>query len=306
MASALNLLTSVNIKDKLNKVELAKPNPDDKLVTKSQAISASDLDSAQFVLFIGAEHGSGSSELAFNTALKLADINKVLYVNAEFISRIFFEYQLSLKDKQLKTLPDLADINDKVITYKELKQKFAKNDDLLFMRKNFDQFAPNLQYLDVTPEFQGEVAQLSNQDLNLIISKTGTKLATSYDYVIIDAEDSLHARFTQMLLNYCQQVVLTFTQNAAQINATGNLIEVMNRKLPQTKYYTVLNMYSSHVIKLINKDMIPQQIDAPIDLMIPNQYSAYQNAAYNGLPMVYYDQTDLTNKLLTQMTNLIA
>lgn len=303
----LDIIPNADYKTKLKSIELDNPNNPDYSLLQKRNLAAPSI-GAQYIVFTSAEHGSGSSELAFNTALYLAQHkDRVLYLNTELNTSIFYEYQLSIKNKNLNILTDLNSFSQRIIRYKDLYYKHvkSKNYHSSFMKKVIKAFPHYLNYLSVTPEFQAELIQLDDLQIKAVLREAEAFLSSHYDYVIIDAEDDLHSIVTQLWLNFAQQVVISFTQNSMQINSTGNMLDVFQQKMPDLAVHTVLNMYSDHVVKQLSKKYIWNLIGQHIDVLIPMQWENFQNASLQGIPIIMYEQKSIIQRCIQQLIDQI-
>lgn len=256
---------------------------------------------AKNIAFFSLQHGSGNSEIAFNTALKLAEHNRVLYVSTEFYSSIFYEYQLAIHNKELQAISDLENGMDKIITIADLKDRH-KDDPFT---PSIKQFSPNLSYLRVTPKFQTQAVKMSLTDLKAVLKKFKVAIQTRFDYIIFDLENDLHTITSQLLLNYVSDIVLTFNQNIVQIDTLGNFIDFAENNLADKNTYCVLNQYNNNAIAEIRPSYIKQMIDHKINAVITQDTALFWNAAFNALPPIYYDQTGKISAEIDKICQLI-
>ena len=301
--SYLDLLQPVDLKKRLNANELVNQKNDLFDLLQTHNLIKTKV-GARHLVFFSLKHGAGSSELAFNTALYLAENHKVLYLTTELNNSIFYEYQLDIKHKILNTLTDLNDFESKIIHYSDLRAKFDKDNSLQFMKRNLKQFFPNnLNYLEVSPEFQAELIQYEDDQISKILSDVSVYANSKYDFIIIDTENDLHNLVTQLWLNYSRDLILTFTQNITHVNRVGNLLETVDMKMPDTNVYPVVNLYTENTIRDLEVPYLNNLIGEDTLAAVPLMYESYQNAAYNGIPIIYYEKNGATRNAIRKIIN---
>lgn len=272
--------------------------------------------SQQVVTFIGGKGGVGNSQLAFNTALKLAqDGYKTIYIDLNDIhSSIDCIFQLGYADvgvdsaikgiqeedyfliersivNMAKILPDTVKENYLYKTY----SKIPLNMDFMFFSQ---------KYMERTDEVE-EIDYSLLKDLNMYLL-----MQQGYDVIIIDAPYNIFNKLTETALIYSNKVFFTITQDYSVIGNHLNQIKLMDKKRIKfrEKFYYLLNKYENadlsinDVYKLLMESI---RLEGFNIVSIPNMNREFINANYLGTPILWYSKNKDMNKAFSDIESLI-
>lgn len=263
----------------------------------------------QIITFVGAAHGIGNTQIAFNTAIKLAQGGyKVLFMETNPIfSTIDFAYQLGEYsmgiDKALEEigLGNTKNIKKSIISMKTKKER-AKGQPAL--SKMYKRIPDSLDLLFYSQDFQ---TMLEKPNINKEYLKDLCMyllLQEGYDYVVVDSEPlGTPGHGLEDVLSISSKIYLTVTQDAAQAgHATRHLKDIEKRINLQEKLYIVINKYQR-----VEPDekLIAGWLEFPIAVIFPEIAKDFISANYLGIPFVIHSKSKETQQVFEILKNKI-
>lgn len=265
--------------------------------------------SKQIITFVGAVHGVGNTQVAFNTAVKLAnDGSKVIFLeNNSLFSTIDFAFQLGEYNLGLdKALMEISDGNtrdiQKSIHSMQKKKEMAKGNAAL--QKIYKKLPDNLDFLFYSQDYQTlihkpEIKKEYLKDLCMYLL-----LQEGYDYVVVDSEPiGTPAGGIEELLSISSKVYLTLTQDAAQVgHLSRHLSDIEKRINLKDKLYIVLNKFIS-----VEPDerQLNEWLNLPIAVVIPETTKDFVSANYLGVPFVLHSRNKETQQVFEVLRNKV-
>lgn len=251
------------------------------------------------ITFIGCKSGLGTSSIAFNTSISLANHGKkVLYIelNNQYATT-GYTYKLSFYNSGVDIALDQLQSNNyekvrkNIISLNDVISNTSKDD---LMLQNYKKMPNNLDYMFYSGKYYIENrGNISGSFKEFIIH-----ILTMYDYdyvvfdlnvkeVLYDDGSYLFDEVSQTVLQFSSKIYFTLTQD---INAVGNYMQYQkmfnkaNVSLNNHKF--ILNKYEPKV--LLDKKGLEEWTKEKINLVIPDRSKEYINASYTGLPLILY------------------
>lgn len=310
-------LPPVNISDKIKqakkKIATQEQDTDHIGINDSIVATAKNINlEPQIITFMGSSYGVGNTELAFNTAISLAQEHKVLYVSLDTNgSTVEYDYQLKIKNKSFNELisdvgknthSDSIDYTKYVINYDDLFIKLVSTQS--FMQSRIKRFPAKLSYLLLDPI---DLSIYSADSLKEMLANVTKRMVSSYDIIVFDTEANISLPFTLGALSTSDSIVLSFTQNANDFRSAKQRISALSNTLKQSvNIFPVVNKYSKTALSKLDVSSLSNLINCRIEGVIPAEIDAYYGAAFNAVPMILHPHNeeyqhiilDLTKKLL--------
>jgi len=277
-------------------------------IPKSIGSSQSIIQSKQIISFVGAVNGVGNTQLAFNTAVKLAnDGHKVLFVelNPNFstidTSLQIGSYQYGL-DKVIENLQNdnQRDLDQSIIKMEKIKT--AKNTSA--MNKNYKRMPSTLDFMLFSQDYQTlvhkpDIEMSLLKDLFMLLL-----LQEGYDYLVIDSEPlGKRHELIQELASISSKFFITITQDVAQIgHVTRNVIELNKRIKTDDKLYYVLN---KEVESECSRSLIEEWLNKEFCASVPDTKSDFVNAAFLGIPFTLHSKNVDAQSSFEEIKNII-
>ena len=181
----------------------------------------------KIITFVGGSYGAGTSQIAFNTAIKLAESGyKVMYMDLNCIrSSMETIFQLGFSDVGLDTALQGIEVEDynlverSIVKMDKIVYSEMEKDSVLF--KTYLKFPKTLDYLFYSQDFIQKRLNLENNEVNenmlkdlfmLLIMQLG------YDFVIVDAPADIANKSTNIAITYSSQLFFVITQDISMIN----------------------------------------------------------------------------------------
>lgn len=265
--------------------------------------------SKQIITFLGAVHGVGNTQIAFNTAVKLAqDGSKVIFIeNNSMFSTIDFAFQLGEYNLGIdKALIEIADGNtrdiQKSIHSMRKKKEMAKGNAAL--QKIYKKLPDNLDFLFYSQDYQTLINKPEIQKEYLKDLCMYLLLQEGYDYVVVDSEPiGTPSGGIEELLSISSKVYLTLTQDAAQVgHLSRHLSDIEKRINLKDKLYIVLNKFIS-----VEPDerQLNEWLNLPIAVVIPETTKDFVAANYLGVPFVLHSRNKETQQIFEVLRNKV-
>lgn len=313
----IDILPPVNISDKIKqakkKIATQEQDTDHIGINDSIVATAKNINlEPQIITFMGSSYGVGNTELAFNTAISLAQEHKVLYVSLDTNgSTVEYDYQLKIKNKSFNELisdvgknthSDSIDYTKYVINYDDLFIKLVSTQS--FMQSRIKRFPAKLSYLLLDPI---DLSIYSADSLKEMLANVTKRMVSSYDIIVFDTEANISLPFTLGALSTSDSIVLSFTQNANDFRSAKQRISALSNTLKQSvNIFPVVNKYSKTALSKLDVSSLSNLINCRIEGVIPAEIDAYYGAAFNAVPMILHPHNeeyqhiilDLTKKLL--------
>lgn len=265
--------------------------------------------SKQIVSFIGAVNGVGNTQMALNTAVKLAqDGHSVLFIelNPNF-STVDTSFQLGSYQHGLeKALDALAkqnqrDVSKHIIRMEDI-QKNTKNTNP--MSKNYKRIPATLDFLFFSQDYQTlvfkpKVAYSQLKDLAMLLLLQG-----NYDFVVIDSEPfGKNPEVIQDLASISSKIVVTLNQETSQIgHVSRNIIELNKRINVEEKLYYILN---KEVPSECDRAMVEDWLEVQMSITVPDNKQHFMNASFLGIPYVVHSKDQTTQQAFETLKQII-
>ena len=252
----------------------------------------------KIITFLGCKPGVGTSTLAFNTAIALAEKKKkVLFLEIDdSFSTIGYIYKLNFYDigidvalKQMQT-SNYENLSKNIISLKDVLDNTNKNDLMLY---NYKKMPKDLDYMFYSGKYYSE----KREDVDAYFKEFLMQLLTryDYDYIVFDLNikdikysdnDSVELdTISQCILQFSSKVYFTITQD---ISAVGSCIQtrkiLMKAKMPVNEFKFILNRYESK--SMLDKNGMEDWLKVKFDLVFPDKHKDCINSNYVGLPLI--------------------
>lgn len=255
----------------------------------------------QIISFIGSNPGVGNSQMAFSTAISLAEKGfNVIYLDLnETFSAIGYLYQIQdyFKgiDISLKSImnSEYANIDNSIITKDYLISHTDKNS---LMIENYKKLPKNISFMFFSgshmENIKDEHIEKDGQDLMLIkdlcMYLTFNK---EYDFVVLDLPSNAGKLLKDVALSISTKLFFTITQDVTSIssNITQQTELTKNRINLANKIYYILNKYENATLKSRDiEEWINENVDnkVKINIHVPNINKDLIEANYIGLPII--------------------
>lgn len=247
--------------------------------------------------FIGCKSGVGTSTIAFNTAISLANKKKkvlFLELNHEFAS-IGYIYKLNYYnlgiDIALKQIHsnDYEKLSDNIISITDVIDNLDKTD---LMQYNYKKMPKTLDYMFYSGRYYAEDRAILESEFKEFVVYLLTK--HDYDYIVFDLnikniaykEDSYELdEISQTVLKFSSKIYFVLTQD---ISAVGGCIDYrkifIKAKMPIKEFDFILNRYESKA--MLNKKGLEEWLQIKLDLVVPEKHKECINSNYVGLPLI--------------------
>lgn len=257
--------------------------------------------SQQVLTFIGGSRGVGNSQIAFNTALELAQEDyKVIYIDLnERFSSLGYVYQLGYLDAGIDTMlrafenSDFNEMNLGISNTKRIIATTSKDD---YLYKTYLKFPQNIDFLFFSEEYMKNefyTTQFKRIDANYLKDLIVYLLTNhNYDFIILDAPSDIYNDLTKNALIYSTKIFFTITQDVSVIGNHINDLKVMikNGINFREKFYYLINKYENSVINnkeigdLLYSDL---KINDFNPICIPNINKELIKKNFEGAPIIW-------------------
>lgn len=266
---------------------------------------------SQVITFLGAKGGVGNSQMAFNTALQLAEKNKVMYIDLnEDYSAIDCIFQLGFLDIGLETAlmslknEDYPSI-EKSISNAEKMLTLTKEDNLLY--KTYQMLPKNLDFLFYSQEYM-ENEKKQDTDLSILKDFNIYLLSQNYDFIVINMPYYIFYKEADPVLFYSNKIFFTITPDYSVLGSHLNQIKLMdkNRINFREKSYYLLNKWENtsllenDIYKLLLRSL---NVDNIKMISIPNVSKDFIDANYKGVPILFKNKNIL--KKISEIEKII-
>lgn len=270
----------------------------------------------QVVAFCGGRHGCGNSQMAFNTALLLAEQGyKTLYMDLdERFSSIESVLAFGFKDLGIDTmLRDIALGNypnlinaissaPKILTTVQKGDSTYKTYSKLTSKLEMTCFS--LQRMYSNSERTYDVNLLKELNMFLLMNM-------NYDVIIMDAPSDYYNPLTQIALVYSNRIMFTITQDAADVDSFMRNIRVMQgiNISYREKSNVICNKYISHTES--NDTTIQNQVENISRIQnctiitVPNVVVDAINASASETPLLWKSKDKNFKKGIQSIANFI-
>ena len=270
----------------------------------------------QVVTFVGGKGGVGNSQIAFNTALKLAqDGYKTIYIDLNDIhSSIDCIFQLGYADVGVDSAikgiqeEDYFLIERSIVNMAKILPDTVKEN---YLYKTYSKIPLNMDFMFFSQRYMERVDEIEEVDYSLLKDLNMYLLMQQgYDVIIIDAPYNIFNKFTETALIYSNKVFFTITQDYSVIGNHLNQIKLMDKKRIKfrEKFYYLLNKYENadlsinDVYKLLMESIRLEGFNV---VSIPNMNKEFINANYLGTPILWYSKNKDMNKAFSEIETLI-
>lgn len=251
----------------------------------------------KILTFLGSKSGVGTSTVAFNTAISLANNKKkVLYVELNHVlSTVGFIYKLNFYDSGLDIalkqmhLNNYENLSKNIISLKDVINNTSKDD---LMLSSYKKMPKNLEFMFYSGKFYSEERTLEDEHFKELLIQLLTK--HDYDYIIFDLnvkdinyqEDSYKLdTIAQTVLQFSSRVYFIISQDVASVGGTLQYRKILTRaKLPFNNFKFILNKYESK--SMLDKKGLEDWLETDLSLVIPDKYRECINSNYIGLPLI--------------------
>lgn len=270
----------------------------------------------QVVTFVGGKGGVGNSQLAFNTALKLAqDGYKTIYIDLNDIhSSIDCVFQLGYADvgidSAIKGLQeeDYFLIDRSIVNMNKILPDTVKEN---YLYKTYSKIPTNMDFLFFSQKYMEkgegfeEIDYSLLKDLNMYLL-----MQQGYDVVIIDTPYDIFNKLTEIALIYSNKIFFTITQDYSVIGNHLNQIKLMDKKRIKfrEKFYYLLNKYENADLSIndVYKFLIEAiRLEGFNIVTVPNINKELINSNYLGTPILWYSKNKDLQKAFSEIETLI-
>lgn len=277
----------------------------------------------QILTFTGGSSGVGNSQLAFNTAITMAEKGyKIIYLDLnDRFSSVDYLFQLGFKDVGIDTaLLGIAENDLNLIANSIVTPDRLLLDSSHPFYKRYMSLPRTLHYMFFSDDYMtrdynetiirqgGEDKEIKYENIKDLIMYLMMK--ESYDLVILDAPSDIYNKLTETALIYSSKVFFTLTQDFSVIGNHINNIKIMNKKRInfREKFYYLLNKYenASYSVRTIYEDLTESlRVDGFDIIVIPNINRDFINANYNGTPIIWQNKSKEVVKAFSLIQNII-
>lgn len=258
------------------------------------------------ITFIGGKGGVGTTSLALNTSVLLAQRGyEVIFIEFNDITpSVSYWYELGLVGDGIDTcLTSLAEgkfdkINDAIITSKSLKTKESS------LAKNYRKFPDTLDFLFFS---QQHLANENKKFIDLSMSKElylYLMFQLDYDFIILDVPYDISNQASLNGLIYSNKVFTVVTQDVCSIGYNLYNVHELEKKginLSKKNYYIVNKFQKTNLtIKEIQKWIETDNI-----LTIPIENKEFINSSFIGLPVCLYTKNPNLKSSLSKIESII-
>ena len=215
--------------------------------------------------FFAAHGGVGTTTLAVNTAVRLANrgATSVALLDLDpWWGQVATHLDLAPRATIVDLARDLSGGHDV-----ELVRAYALNH-------------PSGVSVYTSPSRPDEAAPLTQDHLELVLEA----LRGSFDYVVVDGGSAMDER-AQVLQARADRVVVVVSPEIPAVRATRMLLEQLSEyEAPSERQVLVLN----HIFAagLVKRDDLRRSLQAPIDIEIPYDALIYLKAVNEGIPLM--------------------
>lgn len=270
----------------------------------------------QIITFCGGRHGCGNSQMAFNTALYLAEQGyKTLYMDLnEDYSSIDAVFEFGLEDLGVDTmLRDIAVGNYpnliNAISSAPRILSIAEKGDSLY--KIFSKFPAKLELACFSVNTMYKRAE-RNYDVNLLKELNMFLLMNmNYDIIIMDAPSDIYNELTKIALIYSNRVMFTITQDTADVDSlmrSMRAVQVANISYRE-KSNIICNKHIGNADNSVSS--IQNQVENYLRIpnvsvfTVPNVAVDVINASASQTPLLWKAKDKNFKKSISNIANLI-
>lgn len=274
----------------------------------------------QIISFIGSNPGVGNSQMAFSTAIALAEKGfNVIYIDLnELFSSMGYLYQIQDYYKGIDislqgiSNNDYTKVDNSIIT----KEYLIKNTDKKsLMIENYKKLPKNISFMFFSgshmENIKEEIKEKDSKELMLIkdlcMYLTFNK---DYDFVVLDLPSNGGKLLKDVVLSISTKLFFTITQDVTSIssNITQHSELTKNRINLTNKIYYILNKYENASLKSNDiEEWINENVEntVKIDTYVPNVNKDLIEANYIGIPIILATKNKDFKKAFTDILNNI-
>lgn len=270
----------------------------------------------QIITFCGGRHGCGNSQIAFNTALHLAEQGfKVLYMDLdEEFSSIDAVFEFGLEDLGVDSmLRDIAvgnypNLINAISSAPRILSSTEKGDSLY---KIFSKFPSKLELACFSVNTMYKKAE-KNYDVNLLKELNMFLLMNmNYDMIIMDAPSNVYNELTQIALIYSNRIMFTITQDIADVDSLMRSMRAA--QISNISYREKSNIIcNKHIGNAENSvSSIQNQVENYLRIpnvsvfTVPNVAIDVINASASQVPLLWKCKDKNFKKSISNIANLI-
>ena len=316
----LDLEAKSKREDEYLKSQLRKLEKEKELIKKMKSEAASmnmqnsNISGKNILTFLGCKSGVGTTTVALNTAISLANKNyKVLYLelNKEF-SSIAYTYKLGFQDNGIDVaMKQLGENNydeilDNIILLKDVERSVSTED---IMYDNYKKMPKTLDYLFYSGGYyagEREYEESSFKDLMMFLL-----VKLDYDYIIFDMNmtTKLDSNNTLVLdnilsevLKFSSKIYYIVTQDLSSVGACISSRKVMKKcNIPVNDFKFIVNKYEPKAN--LSKEILSEWLKVEVDLVLPNKHKEVLDSSYEGLPLVIHSKDREIDKFYKLMVS---
>ncbi len=270
----------------------------------------------QIITFCGGRHGCGNSQIAFNTALYLAEQGyKTLYMDLnEDYSSIDSVFEFGLEDLGIDTmLRDIAignypNIINAISSAPRILSNVEKGDSLY---KIFSKFPAKLELTCFSVNTMYKRAE-KNYDVNLLKELNMFLLMNmNYDIIIMDVPSDIYNELTKIALIYSNRIMFTITQDTADVDSlmrSMRAVQVSNISYRE-KSNIICNKHIGNAENSVSS--IQNQVENYLRIpnvsvfTVPNVAVDVINASVSQVPLLWKTKDKNFRKSISNIANLI-
>lgn len=251
---------------------------------------------AQIITFWGGNNGVGNSQVAFNTAISLANKGyHVIYVDLnDKFSSIESMMQLGFEDLGIDTMLSSIEqgrsekVGHAISSISKILPFTDKRD---FLYKTYTNMPSSLNFAFFSQHCFERKANVKYdieflKQLNMMLL-----MDFGYDIIILDAPSDVTNRATQLALAYSNKIFVTLNQDKTVLSSMLKQMKYLsyNRINIRDKCYFIINRFESNAFSynnLSNFISMNLEYDNLQLLSIPNLSKDFVNSIYNGTPII--------------------
>jgi MinD-like ATPase involved in chromosome partitioning or flagellar assembly len=270
---------------------------------------------AQIITFWGAGNGVGNSQIAFNSAISLANKGyHVLYVDLnDKFSAVESMMQLGFEDLGIDTMLNNIEQgkNDKVgHAISSIAKILPFTDKRDFLYKTYTNMPSSLNFAFFSQHcFERRTGIKYNVELIRELNMMWL-MDYGYDIIILDAPADATNRLTQLALAYANKVFITLSQDKTVLSRMLKQMKYlsMQRISVREKSFYIVNKFENNAFSYNNlQNFISMNLEYEnLELLsIPNLSKEFTNSIYNGTPIILSTKNKELLKTISDIVTLI-